>query len=152
MPKWISINEAARKYGVEAEDIRIWAEMKEIAISSIENTFTVDDESIQEFLSQHQVTPTREYISSLFNLYSNQWKISELYLEIVNLQKKEIQRQEEEISQLNKLLEMIEEHDRILEDSYHKLYMSLEQPPTNCRIKKLWKKMIHQLLSINHHA
>ena len=49
MPKWISINEAARKYGVEAEDIRIWAEMKEIAISSIENTFTVDDESIQEF-------------------------------------------------------------------------------------------------------
>lgn len=152
MPKWISINEAARKYGVEAEDIRIWAEMKEIAISSIENTFTVDDESIQEFLSQHQVTPTREYISSLFNLYSNQWKISELYLEIVNLQKKEIQRQEEEISQLNKLLEMIEEHDRILEDSYHELYMSLEQPPTNCRIKKLWKKMIHQLLSINHHA
>lgn len=121
MPKWISINEAARKYGVEAEDIRIWAEMKEIAISSIENTFTVDNESIQEFLSQHQVTPTREYISSLFNLYSNQWKISELYLEIVNLQKKEIQRQEEEISQLNKLLEMIEEHDRILEDSYHKL-------------------------------
>ena len=152
MPKWISINEAARKYGIEAEDIRIWAEMKEIAISSIENTFTVDDESIQEFLSQHQVTPTREYISSLFNLYSNQWKISELYLEIVNLQKKEIQRQEEEISQLNKLLEMIEEHERIREDSYHELYMSLEQPPTNCRIKKLWKKMIHQLLSINHHA
>lgn len=95
-------------------------------------------------LSQHQVTPTREYISSLFNLYSNQWKISELYLEIVNLQKKEIQRQEEEISQLNKLLEMIEEHDRILEDSYHKLYMSLEQPPTNCWIKKLWKKIIRK--------
>ena len=28
MPKWISIDEAAHKYGVKEEDICLWAEME----------------------------------------------------------------------------------------------------------------------------
>ena len=30
MPKWISIDEAAHKYGVKEEDICLWAEMEAI--------------------------------------------------------------------------------------------------------------------------
>ncbi|WP_196045673.1 hypothetical protein [Bacteroides thetaiotaomicron] len=39
MPKWISIDEAAHKYGVKEEDICLWAEME--AITTIKTVLLI---------------------------------------------------------------------------------------------------------------
>ena len=47
MPKWISIDEAAHKYGVKEEDICLWAEMEAITASFTETTLIIDEKSLQ---------------------------------------------------------------------------------------------------------
>ena len=41
MPKWISIDEAAHKYGVKEEDICLWAEMEAITAYFTETTLII---------------------------------------------------------------------------------------------------------------
>ena len=53
MPKWISIDEAAHKYGVKEEDICLWAEMEAITASFTETTLIIDEKSLQRFISAH---------------------------------------------------------------------------------------------------
>lgn len=43
MPKWISIDEAAHKYGVKEEDICLWAEMEAITAYFTETTLIIDE-------------------------------------------------------------------------------------------------------------
>ena len=47
MPKWISIDEAAHKYGVKEEDICLWAEMEAITAYFTETTLIIDEKSLQ---------------------------------------------------------------------------------------------------------
>ena len=58
MPKWISIDEAAHKYGVKEEDICLWAEMEAITAYFTETTLIIDEKSLQKFLCWHETLPT----------------------------------------------------------------------------------------------
>ena len=62
MPKWISIDEAAHKYGVKEEDICLWAEMEAITAYFTETTLIIDEKSLQKFLCWHETLPTKDYI------------------------------------------------------------------------------------------
>ena len=59
MPKWISIDEAAHKYGVKEEDICLWAEMEAITAYFTETTLIIDEKSLQRFyVPAHRTLPT----------------------------------------------------------------------------------------------
>ena len=62
MPKWISIDEAAHKYGVKEEDICLWAEMEAITAYFTETTLIIDEKSLQKFLCWHETLPTKDYL------------------------------------------------------------------------------------------
>ena len=50
MPKWISVEEAAAKYGINKEVIWLWADMKRFPMSYEKGITTVDEESLIGFL------------------------------------------------------------------------------------------------------
>ena len=54
MPKWISVEEAAAKYGINKEVIWLWADMKRFPMSYEKGITTVDEESLIGFLHQNK--------------------------------------------------------------------------------------------------
>ena len=86
MPKWISIDEAAHKYGVKEEDICLWAEMEAITAYFTETTLIIDEKSLQKFLCWHKTLPTKDYIHTLEQLCNNQSEVCKVYLEVIELQ------------------------------------------------------------------
>ena len=61
MPKWISVEEAAAKYGINKEVIWLWADMKRFPMSYEKGITTVDEESLIGFLHQNKDRVTAEY-------------------------------------------------------------------------------------------
>ena len=70
MPKWISIDEAAHKYGVKEEDICLWAEMEAITASFTETTLIIDEKSLQRFIYLRKNLPTTGYIRTMESILS----------------------------------------------------------------------------------
>ena len=81
MPKWISIDEAAHKYGVKEEDICLWAEMEAITAYFTETTLIIDEKSLQRFMYLRKNLPTTGYIRTLEQLCINQSEVCKLYME-----------------------------------------------------------------------
>lgn len=88
MPKWISIDEAAHKYGVKEEDICLWAEMEAITAYFTETTLIIDEKSLQKFMYLRKNLPTTGYIRTLEQLCINQSEVCKLYMEVIELQRK----------------------------------------------------------------
>ena len=86
MPKWISIDEAAHKYGVKEEDICLWAEMEAITAYFTETTLIIDEKSLQKFMYLRKNLPTTGYIRTLEQLCINQSEVCKLYMEVIELQ------------------------------------------------------------------
>ena len=91
MPKWISIDEAAHKYGVKEEDICLWAEMEAITAYFTETTLIIDEKSLQRFMYLRKNLPTTGYIRTLEQLCINQSEVCKLYMEVIELQEKDLQ-------------------------------------------------------------
>ena len=89
MPKWISIDEAAHKYGVKEEDICLWAEMEAITASFTETTLIIDEKSLQKFLCWHKTLPTKDYIHTLEQLCNNQSEVCKVHKTFGNQSTKE---------------------------------------------------------------
>ena len=53
MSQWISIEAAAEKYRLEKEYIWLWVEMKKITVSYENDTVSIDDDSIQQFIKRN---------------------------------------------------------------------------------------------------
>ena len=79
MPKWISVEEAAAKYGINKEVIWLWADMKRFPMSYEKGITTVDEESLIGFLHQNKDRATAEYIDTLEDLCIGKTKICILY-------------------------------------------------------------------------
>lgn len=115
MPNWMSLSKAAHKYGVTTRDIRLSAEMKEIAAVRTPASFVVDDDSIQELLKREQVPPTCEYIDSLRQLLQNQVEICDTYAEIIRMKDQEAEAQDRIIECLRKCNDAREEQIKKVE-------------------------------------
>ena len=100
MPKWISIDEAAHKYGVKEEDICLWAEMEAITAYFTETTLIIDEKSLQRFIYLRKNLPTTGYIRTLEQLCINQSEVCKLYMEVIELQEKDLQYKKRRISVL----------------------------------------------------
>ena len=80
MSEWISVEEAAAKYGINKEVIWLWADMKRFPMSYEKGITTVDEESLIGFLHQNKDRATAEYIDTL----------EDLCIEKANINSKEI--------------------------------------------------------------
>ena len=121
MPKWISIDEAAHKYGVKEEDICLWAEMEAITASFTETTLIIDEKSLQKFLCWHETLPIKDYIHTLEQLCNNQsevckvYEVCKLYMEVIELQEKDLQYKKRRISVLERQYAMATEQNKLRE-------------------------------------
>ena len=106
MPKWISIDEAVHKYEVKEEDVCLWAETEAITASFTETTLIIDEESLQKFLCWHEALPLEQ-------LCMNQAEICKLSLEVIELQKRDLQHQQRTIALLEKRQAMATEQNRL---------------------------------------
>ena len=95
MPKWISVEEAAAKYGINKEVIWLWAEMKRFPMSYEKGITTVDEESLIGFLHQNKDRITAEYIDTLEELCIEKANICNLYVKIIGCQREQIVRMKE---------------------------------------------------------
>lgn len=75
MSQWISIEAAAEKYRLEKEYIWLWVEMKKITVSYENDTVSIDDDSIQQFIKRTKLGITSEYIDELEQLCMEKNKI-----------------------------------------------------------------------------
>ena len=66
MAQWISIEEAAAKYGFETEYIWVLIEMREITVDYERSGIDIiSDDSVQEFMSRNEKGATLMYIEKL---------------------------------------------------------------------------------------
>ena len=69
MAQWISIEEAAVKYGFEAEYLWVLIEMREIIVDyQRPDVDFIDDRSIQDFVERNRLGATQMYIDKLERL------------------------------------------------------------------------------------
>ena len=79
MPKWISIDEAAHKYGVKEEDICLWAEMEAITAYFTETFIRWNNSAITNPKYAKFILKSLSYKSKTFNAKSVEfqcWKSS----------------------------------------------------------------------------
>lgn len=114
MPKWISVEAAAAKYGFNKEVILLWAEMKRFSVGYGEPSPVIDERSFQEFLCRMKKGITSEYIDTLEELCMQKTRICDLYVEIIGDQDKELLRQREKIAKIDQIQAAMKmQNDRI---------------------------------------
>lgn len=80
MSQWISIEAAAEKYRLEKEYIWLWVEMKKVTVSYENDTVSVDDDSIQQFIKRTKLGITSEYVDELEQLCMEKTKPADCML------------------------------------------------------------------------
>ena len=91
MAQWISIEEAAVKYGFEAEYLWVLIEMREIIVDyqRLDVDF-IDDRSIQDFVERNRLGATQMYIDKLERLCIDKSRLCSIYTSLLGKQDKEI--------------------------------------------------------------
>ena len=141
MPKWISIDRAIHKYEVKEEDLCLWAETKAITASFTETTLIIDEESLQKFLRWHETFRTEDYIYTLEQLCNNQAEICKLYLEVIELQKQDLQHKTKTIELLKKQQAAIIEQYKLSQETIKKTTEILS------KVEKGWLEKLWSLIS-----
>ena len=131
MSQWISIEAAAEKYRLEKEYIWLWVEMKKITVSYENDTVSIDDDSIQQFIKRTKLGITSEYIDELEQLCMEKNKTSRLYASLLNMRDQELMAIRGQSSRLDGLWKMVEEQYERLR-SFEKNSMSDNAICSNC--------------------
>ena len=126
MPKWISVEEAAAKYGINKEVIWLWADMKRFPMSYEKGITTVDEESLIGFLHQNKDRVTAEYIDTL----------EDLCIEIIGCQDKELLYQREQIARMKEIQTAMKRQNSRLRDC-EKVFTKYEENFSTCWIGRI---------------
>ena len=117
MPKWISVEEAAAKYGINKEVIWLWADMKRFPMSYEKGITTVDEES-------------------LIDLCIGKTKICILYAEIIGYQDKELLNQREQIARMKEIQIVMKRQNNRIRDC-EKFFAKYEKNFSVCWMGRL---------------
>ena len=91
MAQWISIEEAAAKYGFETEYIWVLIEIREITVDyQRADIDIIDDESIQDFINRNKKGITLMYIEKLERYCMDKSRVCSIYASLLGKQDKEI--------------------------------------------------------------
>ena len=140
MSQWISIEAAAEKYRLEKEYIWLWVEMKKITASYENDTVSVDDDSIQQFIKRIKLGVTSEYVDQLEQLCMEKDKSCRLYASLLNMRDQELMAVRGQSSRLDGLWKMMEQQFERLR-SFEKKIVSDDVVCSNCWIRKICKRL-----------
>nr|WP_291595587.1 hypothetical protein [Bacteroides sp.] len=140
MSKWISINEAAVKYGYNKEVIWLWAEMNRFPISHEGNIPAIDEECFEGFLAKCKRGITAEYIDTLEELCMAKTRMCDIYTEIIGSQDKELVLQREKIAQIDEIQATMKRQNARIQDC-KKVFAQYEKPCNTNRIRRLWSRL-----------
>ena len=127
MPKWISVEEAAVKYGINKEVIWLWADMKRFPMSYEKGITTVDEESLIGFLHQNKDRVTAEYIDTLEDLCIGKAN---------GCQDKELLYQREQIARMKEIQTAMKRQNSRLRDC-EKVFTKYEENFSTCWIGRI---------------
>lgn len=140
MAKWISIEKAAIKYGINKEVIWLWAKTKRFSVSYAELVPTVDEESIRKFLYENQEIFISEYIDTLEELCIQKNRICDMYVEIIGSQEKELLQQREIIEKISKIQEAVKMQTIRIRDC-EKVFAEYDKSFRVGWIKRMWNRL-----------
>lgn len=140
MAKWISIEKAAIKYGINKEVIWLWAKTKRFSVSYAELVPTVDEESIRKFLYENQEIFISEYIDTLEELCIQKNRICDMYVEIIGAQEKELLQQREIIEKISKIQEAVKMQTIRIRDC-EKVFAEYDKSFRVGWIKRMWNRL-----------
>ena len=105
MAQWISIEEAAAKYGFETEYIWVLIEMREITVDyERPGIDIISDDSVQEFMSRNERGATLMYIEKLERYCIDKSKLCSIYLSLLGKHSMLLNNRDREHQQPVKLL------------------------------------------------
>lgn len=140
MAKWISIEKATIKYGINKEVIWLWAKTKRFSVSYAELVPTVDEESIRKFLYENQEIFISEYIDTLEELCIQKNRICDMYVEIIGSQEKELLQQREIIEKISKIQEAVKMQTIRIRDC-EKVFAEYDKSFRVGWIKRMWNRL-----------
>ncbi len=136
MSEWISIEEAAKKYGIEKEYIQLWVDMQVIMSYLKDYRTVVNDQSLRGFLKIRERGISPEYVKALEKLCISKSEVCSVYAFLLGARDKELEMYREAKSQRDALRGMwIELNDRTRD-----LEIELELGRSGC-YKCLLKKL-----------
>lgn len=136
MSKWISVKEAAGKYNLEEEYIRLWVDMKVIVGYLKDCTLVVGDQSLRTFLTLKERGVNQAYVAILEHFCIDQSAACMTYVTLLGARNKEIEMYREAKRQRDTFRGMCLEQNEQIRD----LKIELEFERTGCRdcwLKKL---------------
>ena len=136
MPKWISVEEAAAKYGINTEGTMLFAEKIRFPMSYEKGITTVDEESLIGFLHQNKDRITAEYIDTLEELCIEKANICNLYVKIIGCQDKELLCQREQIVRMKEIQTAMKRQNSRLRDC-EKVFTEYEENFSTCWIGRI---------------
>lgn len=136
MSKWISVKEAAGKYNLEEEYVRLWVDMKVVVGYLKDCTLVVDDQSLRAFLTLKERGVNQAYVAILEHFCIDQSEACMTYVTLLGARDKEIEMYREAKRQRDTFRGMWLEQNEQIRD----LKIELELERTGCRdcwLKKL---------------
>lgn len=103
MSEWISIEEAAKKYGIEKEYIQLWADMQVIMSYFKDYRTVVNDQSLRGFLKIREKGISPEYVKVLEQLCISKSEVCSAYAFLLGARDKELKMYREAKSQRDAL-------------------------------------------------
>ena len=85
MSEWISIEEAAKKYGIEKEYIQLWVDMQVIMSYFKDYRTVVNDQSLRGFLKIREKGISPEYVKVLEQLCISKSEVCSAYAFLLSL-------------------------------------------------------------------
>ena len=114
--------------------------MKKITVSYENDTVSIDDDSIQQFIKRTKLGITSEYIDELEQLCMEKNKTSRLYASLLNMRDQELMAIRGQSSRLDGLWKMVEEQYEKLR-SFEKNSMLDNAICSNCWIRKICRRL-----------
>ncbi len=149
MPKWISIEKAAFKYGINEEVIWLWIEMNRFPVAYTKEPPAVDEEGMDDFLRRGKDRVMAEYIDTLEELCMQKTKICLLYAEIIGAQDKELLLQREKIARMNEIQIAMRRQGERMQDCA-KVLTKYEKPFHISWVDRLWNNLKQLLSGVKH--
>ncbi|MDC2622639.1 hypothetical protein [Bacteroides ovatus] len=103
MSEWISVEEAATKYGIEKEYIQLWADMQVIMSYFKDYRTVVNDQSLRGFLKIREKGISPEYVKVLEQLCISKSEVCSAYAFLLGARDKELKMYREAKSQRDAL-------------------------------------------------
>lgn len=136
MPKWISVEEAAAKYGINKEVIWLWADMKRFPMSYEKVSPLLMKKALSDSCIRIRIELQPSISTQLEDLCIEKANICNLYAEIIGCQDKELLYQREQIARMKEIQTAMKRQNSRLRDC-EKVFTKYEENFSTCWVGRI---------------